>query len=566
MHSSFVNQIKSEYICKKASILVFIWTAFLFFLNLQINLLDEYDVVIFWLSILLMLGTVIYQIFFLKNNTFVLFEIFIVYLSLHLTFHVGFYGLGGSDSYIDYNFFKNILNDNSFILGQSVDGWPMMHIFSSSLSLTTKIDPLLIAKFLPSFILSIIVIPLYLLVKNIYKNQKVALFSCLIFGTIPQFMIFEGLFVREIFAFFIMILFFSILYISRRRSVYSFTLLSVILIPVIVFSHHFTSFMLVILLGVYLVVSKIIPFLYRKDAEILSRLSGKINIKIIFLMILVSVVSYWIFHAVFIMNYSYIVFSELFGLREFTTYAAYNLNLGTPIVTLKGNIIYYGFFFFHSLFAFILLIKLIKRKNNQRIEDTSFTMFFFFCMFYAFLSLYVLGSSIFPDRFLPFAWVFGIIPLTGFLLILKKDLYRKILVLLLISFVVYNLYNIDSDYYTGNASLTAVVATEKDYLIAEQIDFPGEYHGHVGVVGAIYDVQGIEQRTGGKPFGDLSDFYNSSTMAVINDNIYLSELKNLKEKSQEDYLKTIEILSYKNYNGIDKICDLGNIYVLKGNG
>ena len=566
MRSSLVNQIKSEYIRKKVSILVFIWAAFLFFLNLQINLLDEYDVAIFWLSILLMFGTVIYQIFFLKNNTFVLFEIFIIYLSLHLTFHIGFYGLGESDSYIDYNFFKTILNDNSFILGQSVDGWPMIHIFSSSLSLTTEIDPFLIAKFFPAFISSIIVIPFYLLVKNIYKNQKVALFSCLIFGTIPQFMIFEGLFVRETFALFIMILFFYILYISKQRGDYPFILLTIILIPAVVLSHHFTSFMLIILLGTYFVVSKIIPFLYRKDVKILSRLSGKINIKIIFLMILVSTISYWIFHAVFIMDYSYTVVSELVGLEGDTTYATLYLNLGTPIVTLKGNIIYYGFFFFHSLFAFILLIKLIKRKNNQKIEDTSFTMFFFFCMFYAYLALNVLGASIFPDRFLPFAWIFGIIPLTGFLLILKKDLYKKILVLLLISFVVYNLYNIDSDYYTGNASLTAVVATEKDYLIAEQIDFPEEYHGYVGVVGAIYDVQGIEQRTGGKPLENLSDFYNSSAMAVINEDHYLIELKNLKEKTPEAYDKAIEILSYKNQNGIDKICDLGNIYVLKGNG
>lgn len=547
------------------SILVFIWAALLFFLNLQINLADEYDVAIFWLSILLMFGTVIYQIFFLKNNSFVLFEIFIVYLSLHLTYIVGYYGLGGSDSYIDYNFFKTILNDNSFILGQSVDGWPMMHIFSSSLSLTTKIDPLLIAKFLPSFISSIIVIPVYLLVKNIYKDQKVALFSCLLFGTIPQFMIFEGLFVREIFAFFIMILFFSILYISRKRSVYSFTLLSIILVPVIVLSHHFTSFMLIILLGTYLVVSKVISCLYRKDVKFLSRLSGKINIKIIFLMILVSTISYWIFHAVFIMDYSYIVFSELIGVKKVTTYATLT-NLGTPIVTLKGNIIYYGFFFFHILFSLILLIKIIKIKIDQKIEDVSFTLFLYFCMFYAFLATYISGSLLFPERFLPFGWIFGIIPLTGFLLILKKDLYKKIFVLLLIFFAVYNLYNIDSDYYTGNASLTAVVATEKDYLIAEQIDFPEEYHGYVGVVGAIYDVQGIEQRTGGKPLEDLSDFYNSSTMAVINEDIYLTELKNLKEKSPQAYDKAIEILSYKNYKKIDKICDLGNIYVLKGNG
>ena len=570
MFSFFKYQLKTEFTLKKVSILIFIWAVFIFFLNLQINFADEYDVAIFWLSILIMIGIVVYQIFFLKNNSFVLIEIFIIYLSLHLTFQVGFYGLGESDSYIDYNFFKTILNDHNFILGQDVtgwhvDGWPMIHIFSSSLSLITKIDPLLIAKFLPSFISSIIVIPLYLLVKNIFKDKKVALFSCLIFSTIPQFMIFEGLFVREIFAFFIMILFFNILYISRRRSIYSFTFLSIILIPVIVLSHHFTSFMIIILLGIYLGVSIIIPYLYHKDVNILNRLSGKINIKIIFLIISVSAISYWIFQAVFIMDFPYIIFSELVGLEETTPYATQYLNLGAPIVTLKGNIVYYGFFFFHGLFALILLIKLIIRKNIQKIEDTSFTMFFFFCMVFGYLSLYILGSFIFPDRYLPFAWIFGIIPLTGFLLILKKDFFKKILTLLLISFIVFNLYNIDSDYYTGNASLTSVVATEKEYLIAEQINFTEEYHGYVGAVGAIYDVQGIEQRTKGKSLNEIRDFYNFSTMAVINDDIYLSEINNLKEKSQENYLKAIEILSYKNYTGIDKIYDLGNIYVLKGN-
>jgi len=142
---------------KKIATLIFIWSALLFFINLQYNFLDEYDITIFWLSILLMFGTIIYQIFFIKSYKFVLFEIFIVYLFLHLTYQLGFYGLSGTDAYVDYNFFKSILNNNNFSLGQGVDGWPMLHIFSSNISIITKIDTLLIAKFLPSFIASIII-------------------------------------------------------------------------------------------------------------------------------------------------------------------------------------------------------------------------------------------------------------------------------------------------------------------------------------------------------------------------------------------------------------------------
>ena len=54
-------------------------------------------------------------------------------------------------------------------------------------------------------------------------------------------------------------------------------------------------------------------------------------------------------------------------------------------------------------------------------------------------------------------------------------------------------------------------------------------------------------------------------MAIISEQIYLKELLYLKEKSEEEYNKVINILSYKNYTNIDKIMDFGSIYILKGN-
>ena len=103
-------------------------------------------------------------------------------------------------------------------------------------------------------------------------------------------------------------------------------------------------------------------------------------------------------------------------------------------------------------------------------------------------------------------------------------------------------------------------------MIAQRISFPDEYYGYIGVVGAIYDVQGIEQRTGGKDFRYMFDFRNSSTMAVINKKMYYNDLKSLKEKSTEDYSKLIELLSYKDIKDVDKIYNLGDIYIIKGGG
>ena len=566
MYSFFKNKLKfNDSIKKKLFILIFIWSSLLFFLNLQLNLSDQSNVIIFWLSILLMVGSVLYQVFFIENKIFVFFEIFIIILLLHLVYQLGFYGLNGSDPYLDYDLLKTIINNNHFVLGQEVDGWPMLHIFSSGISFVTNIDPFIIAKFLPSFISSIIILPFYLLIYEINKDKKVALFSCLVFGTIPKFMSFEASFVRETFALFIMIFFIYVVYISKKRNDNRFSMLPFLFIAVVVFAHHLTAFLILMLFGVYIVASKVIPLIYRKDRTFLSILSGRININIIFLTTLIAVVAYWMYHAVFVLEHSIDFVDEILGLKYVATTYAQAINLNTPIITLQGKIIYYGFFFFHLLFSLILLIKFIKIKNRQKIEDTSFSIFFFFCMFYAFLALYVVGSLPFPDRFLPFAWMFGIIPITGFLLIFKKDIFKKILVIMIVIFLLYNIYNIEPDYYTGNTSNTGTVATEKEYIIAKRYDFPDKYYGYDGVVAAIFDIQGIKQRTGGVSISELGDAFDYKTMAVISEQIYSKDLLYLKEKSQEEYNRVIRIISYKNYINIDKICDFGDIYILKGN-
>jgi len=549
----------------KISILIFIWSSLIFFLNLQYDLPDDYDIAIFWISIILMVGTILYQIFYLNNYKFVLFEIFIFYLLLHLIYQIGYYGLRGSDSYIDYNFLNLILSDHNFSLAQEfeiwhVDGWPMIHLLTSAVTLITKVDPILVAKFFPSFISSVIVLPLFLLVFTIYKDKKVALLACLIFGSIPKFVSFEGLFIRETFGLFVFLLFFYIIYISRKKKDYRFSLLSIILIPVIVFSHHFTTFMLLIFFTTYIALSKIIPFIYRKykDLEL-----SKVKINIIFLIILVVVLAYWFYIAFFIIGKFFDIFYEVTGVEQLASYAE-EIKLSSPISTLRGNILVYGFFFFQGLLSFILFIKLIRKKIDQKIEDVSFTMFLYFSLFYAFLGLFVLGSLLIPDRFLPFGWMFGVIPLTGLLLNLDKRIYKKILILCLVSFLVFNIYNIDIEYYTGNESLRGVVTTEKDYFIAQTISFPDEYFGYAGVVAAIFDLQNITLRIGGRNLKQIGNFQNFSTLAIINEDIYLVNLNNFKQKSIEVYNNILQLLSYKNQKDIDKICDLGNIYVLRG--
>lgn len=550
---------------RKISVLVFIWSSLLFFVNLQYHILDEVTILIFWLSILLMVGIIIYQIFFLENNTFVLFEIFFVYIFLHLVYQIGYYGLRGSDSYIDYNLLKTIINSNHFSIKPGVSGWPMIHLFSGAVSTITKIDPLFIAKYIPSFISSIIVLPIYLLSYIIYKEKKIALFSCLFFGFIPQFVDFDALFIREVFGIFIMILFIYILYISKRKNDIRYIGLSLLLIPVLIFSHHFTCLIILTFLGAYFTISLGIPYIYRTIIKKKIEFSGNIDIKIISLIIGISIISYWFYlkggdwARMFILNN----IENIINPSNSVTYSQV-AGIGTPIITLSGKIIFYGFVFFHVLLALILLIKLFIIKNIEKIEDISFSIVYYFCMAYGFLGLYVISAPIYPDRLLAFGWIFGTIPLIALIINLRKKMFKKILIIIFISFIIFNIYNIDSNYYTGKVVIDSSVVTEKEYLIAEKIIFPPIYYGYPNEVAAIYDKQGIGQRTGGLDLSLMLIPHNIYTLAVINDLQLLNGLENLKIKSSIQYNNTKEILSYKDRININKFYDLGNIYVLSG--
>lgn len=570
-----IRRSKNESCAKKISFLVFIWSSVLFSIGLQYDLLDVLDILLFWLPILIIIFVIIFQIFFLTDNRFVLFEIFIFYILLHLIYTMGYYGLRGSDSYIDYNIVKIILNNNHFNLGHSASGYPMIHIFSSITSLIGKIDAFQVAKFIPSLFSSLIVLPIYLLSYYVYNNRRIALFSSLIYGTIPQFVSFEAVFVREVLGLFAMALFFCLVYISDKKLNYRLYLLIFVLIPFAIFSHHLTSILLLSLLIIYLIVSKILPyifiiiqFFYRKGKYIIRELSSKVNMKILIIILVfsISLFSYWAFlyGLDFAWGLIYDVVSDISGTRNAGGTYSEAMGFWSPIVTLKGNIIFYGFFLFNFIFSLLMIFKFFKKDIKQKIEDSTFMLFYFLCMFLGFLTMFVISFLAFPERFLPYGFMFALIPLSGFIIILKKDSHKKIIVALLVFFMIFNLYSIDTQNYTQNATFTGGAVSEKEYLIAKQINFPDEYYGYIAAVAAIYDIQGVPQRDGGKGLGSINNFNNSSTMAVINEAIYVHDLEHLQQKSLFDYLRLIKLLSYQDDKHIDKICDFGNIYVIKG--
>lgn len=554
---------------KKILIIIFIWALITFFYGLNLSFFGG---VLFWVPLVTMILIIVYQIFHLDCNDhwFVLAEIFMLYLFLHLVYQVGYFGLRGSDSYYDYVFFKSILYSGHFTLNASnsnlldISGWPMLHILSVSLQLISNIGSLEIAKYLPSLINSLIILPVYILANAVYGDKRVSLLSCLILGTIPQFVNFDALFVRESIAVFMIPLLIYVIYASKMRDK-RFTFLFLILLPVLILSQHFASFIFIIFLIIYLMTSKLVPFLKKDNSNYLR---GRIDITSILLLSLVALLAYWIYSSTIIWDDIGLFINSLLGVNELSAYVN-TFDLGSAISNLYASILYYGFFVFYAIIGLILLIKLFMDKNKEKIEDVSFTLFLFFSGIYAFLGAFFLGSLIIPTRLLSFGWILGVLPLSAFILTINNHKsYQRLFLVFLISFMLFNIYNISPLYINKDFSSLDLTGSQEN-AIANTIIFPSSfqsnssniYFGYIGVFGPIYDEQGIFPTKG----IDLTQFKlknnlnDTSYIVIINENLY-SGFNNLKLNNT-----ILTILSFKNESGVDKIADLGNnIYVLKG--
>lgn len=591
------------YIKNKISSIIFFLLFSFYIIGLYTNFNSLFlNNLIFWISIVGMLTLIFYQIFNLEDKIeyLLLVELFMLYMGLHLLCIIGYHGLNGIDSYSDYNFFKSILVTGHFTLGGVISGWPILHIFTTACTLIGNLEPLTIAKFLPLIISSLIVFPLYILVNSVYKNKKVALLACLIFGTTTQFIEFEGGFVREIIGLFFIVLLFYILYNSKREhNQGSFILLFLLFVPLMVFNHHFSSFMFLILLIIVVTMNQLIPLIYKNKDFI--NLKDK-NINTIFLIFMVTLLAYWVYSVTIVWVNIGDFINGILGINEVQSYIQQS-GEGGSIVSLRGNILYYGFFAFNIILVSILLLKMLIDKNREKIEDWTFTIFLLFCGSYGIIATFFISASIFPQRLLTFGWIFGVMPLAGFILTLerldKKNLkifiiplksltkpkignYRVVnvlFVLLTFSFMIFNIYNIDPNYIGKNYD-TMGVTGGTEYAIADTLKFNSSYtnsntseiyFAYGSVAGAIFDKQGLDPHINELDFSEIAEYYpnfsETNQLAIINENIFLQYLDYQKIKSIKDYNNNMLLLSYKNSPNIDKICDVGNnIYVLKGTG
>jgi hypothetical protein len=526
---------------------------------------------LFWVAVALMLGTITYQIFKVElrssNVMLVLLEIGITCFVFHLIYVIPYYGLAGYDPYFDMASAKGILS-GGFVLGDPkyfnpTSDFPMIHIFGAMLSKITGIDLFFVAKWF-SPLVGVAVIPLlYLLVRSIFKEEKVALLSALLFACVQNQIYFSAQFIRETFALVLAVcclyLYFSAEYSLHPAANYA---LSVICLIGTVFAHHLTSFMLLVFLFVHFLVTKASEVPYLRRTYFADKIMGE-KVRITFISIAsVALFAYWIFVVIFPFN-SLINFArDLLTPSQYGagTYAS-TINISTSFLhTIRQYVIFYGFYSFLLIFALILLYKLLPRTKNRRVETYSFTLYLLLCLLIGFLSLYVIAPQALPDRFLTYGWLFGFAPLVVAILKGKYKWLRRIGVLLLVAFMLFNIYMIDPAYWNPKSVQGVPGApTFENYAMANIINFST---GKIlasdrNTVGAIYDVH--------NNLGTVVAYSEEVNLAQFNWIVIQKQGLQLERSYYSKPQETITILENVTFGsspGYNKIYESDNLVVL----
>jgi len=249
--------------------------------------------------------------------------------------------------------------------------------------------------------------------------------------------------------------------------------------------------MLLIFLSIHFLVTKASEVPSLRKAYFGDNITGE-KVTATFLSIaFAALFAYWIY----VITYPLYTLSsfarELFTVGQWgaRTYAERAGISAASIRTIRGHITFYGFYSFHLIFGLILLFKLLPRAKNRRVETYSSTLFLFLSGLVGGLSLYLVRSGVYPDRFLMFGWLFGFAPLVVAILKGKHKWLNGVGVFLLIAFMIFNIYMINPQDYDPRAERVPIVTSVEDYALANTFDFSsGNIFGTQNPVMAIYDV------------------------------------------------------------------------------
>lgn len=449
------------------------YVSFVFYLDylLLVKKGINVNIVFFWAILIIITMAFFYQIVkfdgTLVSEVILLFEVIIMAVAFLLMYAMPHAGLFSHDPHWDYSVVKAIseynwpLPSTSPIVGRTrnLSEWPLLHILTIILSEIVNMNSKDVAKYLPVFITSLTTIFFYLIIKILYKDVVAALLGTLAFCSLYWHGFFHSLFIRETIAF---MFFMLIIYIMSKHKNFSIKLILIITTISVAFSHHLTSFILILFLFV-LVIAK---YLIRKliNTNILSKYKDDFqnnqlmqfsDTSLVF--IVTCIISYWMY----IGDFTFKVLGILCKDFLYNTYGSYNLS---HYFTANARMMFgsYGNMLFIILVSIFLLYSIIKSKDNKSIADIIFFLWGGLIVAISYISTYLMPRIEF-SRFILFGYPFLLI--SSIAAIVK---YKNSLKYICVFFVVFQLILIPPYLYNNNYAPEYEYGRYREYFLPEE--------------------------------------------------------------------------------------------------
>lgn len=429
------------------------------------------NIAFFWATLIILTMALFYHIVkfdgTIVSEVILLFEVVIIAAGFLLMYAMPHVGLFSHDPHWDYSVVKAIseyswpLPSTAPIVGRTrnLSEWPLLHILTIIISEIINMNSKDVAKYLPVFITSLTTIFFYLIIKTLYKDVVAALLGTLAFCSLYWHGFFHSLFIRETIAF---MFFMLVIYIMSKRKEFSTKLIFIIATIAIAFSHHLTSFILILFLFVLVIAKYLISKLinlniltkYKNDFEN-NQLIQFSNTSIVF--IVTCIISYWMY----IGDFTFKVLGILCKDFLYHTYGSYNLG---HYFTANARMMFgsYGNMLF-IIFVFIfLLYSIIKSEENKSIADIIFFLWGGLIVAISYISTYLMPRIEF-SRFILFGYPFLLI--SSVAAIVK---YKNPLKYICVFFVVFQLILIPPYLYNNNFTPEYEYGRYREYFLPEE--------------------------------------------------------------------------------------------------
>jgi len=458
--------IKTQKIC--AAMVFFVGILMLISHLLSISAGITFPPAVFWISIILIIGSLIFQIIKLSSSgsfsNFIIFEILVANFAFHMIYVLPYPGLYGGSATPDLWSLNRFIEDETFSL--STKPFPGFEILSGSFSLISGISTFNVVKFLPSLLDTALILMLYLLFKNILNNAKGALLSVLLFSTLFYHIWFYSTFHWEILGILLLV---TTLYLYFKHRVSNNTVfeiaLSFLCLISLIFSHHLSSLIICIFLVIFVGITYIRGKVYKSEKQ---------NVKIAFVLSVLTIV------------FAYYTFVYTAALGTIITFArslldlgrlgqeTYSLQVVVPNTTLRQYVEQYGFYVFHAVFGGIIGCYLLFTDKKRSFWYTFTAIYLFFWAIIAIMLMYVIprtSANLDSERALIYGWLVGFIPVVVVALESKYRWFKRISIGILVLFIFFGIFQISPIQWNPMAEEPNNTANNEEMILAKAVDF-----------------------------------------------------------------------------------------------